>query len=282
MKDRKKPENDLAAELIAMAEATRAPLLAATVPIYQGERRGVPEVAGSGVLVNLAGLRFLLTAGHVLDLHANGQLVVGVSPELLSVAGDPMRLRTPGSTHGLMDRVDVGVVHLRGAPWDAISLDRFLGSERLDLEIPIVAQHSYALVGYPNSINRKGVAGDRLTAVAITIGGLECPTHSYEATHTDPELNVMVGIDRESLWTADGQRTGPDLYGSSGCGLWRYGRHIRTSVGPPKLSAIGIEWHQKGRHRHVLGTRITLVLGAIADKYPAVREVITSIPPRDS
>jgi len=263
-----------AAELITIAEVTRAPLLLPTVPIYQGEKRGVPQVAGTGVLVDLAGLRFLLTAGHVLDLRMDGQLVIGLSPELLTLAGDPMRLRTPGLKPGLADRIDIGVVRLSGGPWEEISLDRFLRWEQLDTEIPIVARHSYALVGYPNSMNRTRVTGDRLTAFAISIAGLECTAESYQETGTDPDLNVMVGIDRESLQTVDGQRTGPDLYGSSGGGLWRYGRYIRTSKGPPKLSAIGIEWHRKGRYRHVLGTRITHVLAAIADKYPAVRALV--------
>jgi hypothetical protein len=274
LKDAKQPERDHAAELIAIAEASRGTLLRPTVPIYQGERHGVPEVAGSGVLVTLADMRFLLTAGHVLDLTTKGQLVVGVSPEVLALAGDPMRLQTPGSAQGLTDRIDIGVVHLDRGPWTELSLDRFVGPEQLDTQIPIVARHSYALIGYPTSMNRKGLAGGQLTAVAISIGGLECPSDFYAHTSTDPEANVMVGLDRESLWTAYGQRTGPDLYGSSGCGLWRYGRYIRTSLGPPKLSAIGIEWHRKGRHRHVLGTRVPLVLAAIADKYAEIREFL--------
>jgi hypothetical protein len=275
VKDRRKPDRKHAAQIIAVAEATRAPLLKSTVPLYQGKKHGVPEVAGSGVLVELAGMRFLLTAGHVLDLRAKGQLVVGLSPELVTLAGDPMRLRTPGSMVGMIDRIDIGIVHLRGGPWDNVPVARFVGWDRLDTAIPLVAKHSYALVGFPHSMNRKAVSGDQLKALAISIGGLECDREAYESTHADPQLSVMVGIDRETLWTSDGQRTGPDLYGSSGCGLWRYGRYIQTSVGPPKLSAIGVEWHRKGRHRHVLGTRIPFVINAIADKYPTVRELVT-------
>lgn len=274
MKDRKKRDRKQAEQIIAVAEATREVLLGVTVPLYQGERDGVPEVAGSGVLVELVGMRFLVTAGHVLDLRAKGQLVVGLSPELFTLSGEPMRLRTPGSTVGMIDRVDIGVVHLQGGPWDSIPVSRFIGWDRLDTEIPIMAKHSYVLVGFPHSMNRKSLSGNTLNAYAISIGGLECDQEAYESTHCDPQLSVMVGIDREALWTAEGQRTGPDLYGSSGCGLWRYGRYIRTSVGPPRLSAIGIEWHRKGRHRHVLGTRIHIVIGAIADKYPAVRELL--------
>lgn len=102
------------AELIEIAESTRDQLLAPTVPLYQDTARRGTEVVASGVLVLLAGIRFLFTAGHVLDMRSRGQLLVGVSPELLTLAGEPLRLRSPGSTGPTGDRIDMGIVRLRG------------------------------------------------------------------------------------------------------------------------------------------------------------------------
>jgi hypothetical protein len=263
---------DDVAGLIDIAEQTRDLLLRSTVPIYQGEKRGTPQVAGSGILVTLGTMRFLLTAGHVLDLRTQGPLLVGLPSALAPLSGDSTRLRTPGSGGSSGDSIDIGIIRLVDG-WQSIPGEHFLDWERLDTKIPIVARHSYALVGFPNSMNRSPIDGDRLGAFAISTGGLECASVAYEETHIDPVLNVMVGIEK-SVWTRDGQRNSPDLYGSSGGGLWRYGRFIRTSTGPPRLSAIAIEWHRKGRHRYVLGTRITFILGAIADKYPEVKAFI--------
>jgi hypothetical protein len=104
--------------------------------------------------------------------------------------------------------------------------------------------------------------------------GLECDEVSYEATERNPETNVMVGFDRKAVWGASGKRNSPDLYGASGSGLWRYGRQISESSAAPKLSAIATEWHRRGVNRYILGTRITVFLEAMHDKYADVREFI--------
>jgi hypothetical protein len=267
-------DHERTAGLIGIAEATRDQLLAPTVPLFQEFARGGLEVIGSGVLVVLGGMRFLLTAGQVLDSRIESRLMVGMSTGLLSLAGEPTRFRSPGLVGATGDRFDLGIVRLQGTDWNITSLDRFLAFERFDTEIPIVARQSYALVGYPNSMNRFTGNSERVTARAISIGLLECLEKDYEETGTNPELNVMLGLEKNAVWPVDGQRTIRDLNGVSGGGLWRYGRRIRDSDGAPRLSAIAIEWHKKGRHRHVLGTRITAVVSALADKYPAVRELV--------
>ena len=275
MKSRRRAaERAQAAELTAIAEARSPDLLSFTVPIYQANSRDEPEVVGSAVLIALNGIRFLLTAGHVLDLWHSGQLAVGVAPEFLTLAGQPTRLRSRGSTTPEEDRIDVGIVRLGGGPWDALELDRFLPWSSLDTDIPRVARHTYALVGFPHSVNRKAIQGDRIKAAAYRMAGLESEMEAYSAEAVDPEHNVMVGFEKDAMWGRDGQRTAPDLYGASGSGLWRFGRRIRTSKTAPVLSAIATEWHAKGRHRYVLGTKITLILGALADRYDDVRAYV--------
>lgn len=263
-----------AAELIAIADDTAQQLLAVTVPIYQGAETERPSVVGSGILVAISNIRLLMTAGHVLDLVATDQLFAGASPELICVEGDPTRLQTAGAKTQIDDKIDVGVVRLMGDIWDCIPLERFLASDALDTDIPIAAHHTYGLVGFPNSMNRRAPVDDRIRAAAFGMAGLECDAQTYAKTSTDPGTNVMVGFDKNTMWSKTGQVTAPDLYGASGAGIWRYGRRLRGSAGVPKLSAIATEWHPKGRHRHVLGTRIPLILGALADKYDDVRQLI--------
>jgi hypothetical protein len=84
----------------------------------------------------------------------------------------------------------------------------------------------------------------------------------------------MLGFDKKSMWGAHGQRTAPDLYGASGSGLWRYGRRISDDDARPRLAAIATEWHPKGEHRYLLGTRVPLVIEAIADRHESVREFV--------
>jgi hypothetical protein len=268
------PTREHAAALAARVEARSSRLLPVTVPIYRTDLETSVELLGTAVLVQLAEIPFLVTAGHVLDLRADGPLAAGVSPDILPIIGDVTRLRAIGSKSSSDDHVDLGIVRLAGQAWKDAPTESFARWTELDHQIPILARHTYSLVGFPVTVNRRGVTKGRATAVAYRMAGLECDAVSYEATGTNPETNVMVGFDRKAVWGVDGRRNSPDLYGASGSGLWRYGRRISDSSAPPKLSAIAIEWHKGGVHKHILGTRITAFLGAMHDKYEDVREYI--------
>src|SRR5438105_6342184 len=112
--------------MIAKAEALGHRQMAVTVPIFQADENNKPEVVGSAVLLAVAGVRLLLTAGHVLDLLKLGPLAAGTSPELLSVAGQPSRLRSPGSKVPKADRIDLGIMRLAGKPREDLGLERCL------------------------------------------------------------------------------------------------------------------------------------------------------------
>ena len=92
--------------------------------------------------------------------------------------------------------------------------------------------------------------------------------------YVDPEINLLVGFEKRRTRGPKGMLTAPDLYGASGCGLWRFGRHIRDAVNPPRLAAIGVRWEARGRVKHIAGTRIQLVLSGIADRYADARIAI--------
>lgn len=263
-----------AAGLAARADLLSSRLLPVTVGLYQIDERDKPELVGSGVLVSFGEIRFLFTAGHVLDLRHSGQLTVGVSPELVSLSGDVTRLWPIGTRRDAEDHVDLGIVRVEGGPWSTLSATSFASWEELDIRPPILARHTFGLAGFPHSKNRRPVRGDRMISVAYRMAGLECSEDSYCETGRNPEINLMVGFNRKEMWGADGPRTSPDLYGASGSGLWRFGRRLGEATSTPRLSAIAIEWHKKGRHKYVLGTRIHLAIGALSEKYPDIREFV--------
>ena len=270
-------EQRRAVQLIRAAERLSPTLLKFTVPLYQVDEKSRPVLVGSGVLVALAEIRFLLTAGHVFDLNATGQLIVGVSPELFTIAGRPSRWRSIGAVKPSDDKIDIAAIRVEGGPWDALPMDRFLNWQSIDTAIPIAARQSYALIGFPHSVNRKAIHGERIKSAAFRFAGLECEPAAYTDEEVDANQNVMLGFEKNAMWGVEGRRNAPDLYGASGCGLWRFGRRIRGSFRPPKLSAIATEWHPKGKHRHILGTRITFIIGALADKYEDVRRYVNEM-----
>jgi hypothetical protein len=262
-------------ELIKIAETLSDTTLRPTVPLYYEGDKARPVLLGSAVLMELGGVRFLVTAGHVFDFLKTYQLAAGLPTGLLTVAGLPTRLRTPGTSSTGDDRIDIGAMRLAGEPWDAQEASNFLTLSELDVLAPVASRHTYALVGFPVSVNKRATDGDRLTVAAFRVAGLECERSVYEETQIDPMNHVMVGFSKDAVLDNNGPRNAPDLYGSSGGGLWRFGRRLRDATEPPKFSAIATEWQKRGRHRYILGTRIQLVIGALAEKYRDVGEVVS-------
>ena len=265
-----------AGELARMAESLTERVLAVTFPIYGEDDRGQPDVLGSCVLLLIGDARFLVTAGHVFDLGTTRAMAVGAASGLLPMVGLATRLRSVGSsTTPADDRIDIGIVRVQHPAWEALGVDHFASWDELDGATPVVARHTYTLVGFPNSLNRREVTGSRINAAGYRMAGLECERDAYDAAKIDPESHVMVGFDKKKMLGAEGPRTAPDLYGASGGGLWRFGRRLRGASGPPKLAAIATEWHARGRHRYILGTRIQLIIEALAGKYEDVEKFVT-------
>ena len=273
--DTKNRERATARSLIQIAETLSGETLRATVPLYYEGDNGQPALLGSGVLLSLGGVRFLLTAGHVLDHLQTKQLSAGVPEGLLTIAGLPTRLRSLGASKNEDDRIDVGFMRLDGAPWKTLEESNFLTWADLDIATPTAERHTYGLVAYPVSVNKRPLDGAHLTAAAFRVGGIECERSAYEERKIDPMNHVMVGFDKNAVFDASGPRNAPDLYGASGGGLWRFGRRLRNASGRPKLSAIATEWEKRGRHRYILGTRIQLVIEALGEKYQDVGQFVS-------
>jgi hypothetical protein len=190
------------------------------------------------------------------------------------VAGDVTRLYSTDRVAKGEDRIDIGLVRLDGEAWRAAPSTAFASWVDMDIRQPILAGHSFGLLGFPHSQNRRPIRGDRMIGTAYRMVGLECDESVYKATDNNPDSTLLIGFKRKEMWDATGQRTAPDLYGVSGSGLWRYARRIRHATAQPRLSAIAIEWRSKGVHQYILGTRIHLVIAALAQKYEDVQRFI--------
>ena len=270
---RRDEEQRVAAELITIANSLSDRVLEVTVPIFRPDTRQNPELVGSGVLIALADVRFLITAKHVLDFGKEDQLIAGVSPEFATIAGDVWRVSAKMALSDDDDFIDLGIVRVRGGPWDSLPISKFAAWEELDPNPPILSRHSFALIGFPISKNRKPLQGGNVKSFAYRMAGLECDSDSYQEAEHDPRVNLMVGFDRKQMWSPHALETSPDLNGASGSGLWHFGRKLRETRAEPRCSAILIECHKR-RHKYLLGTRMNVVLHAIAERHPDVREFI--------
>jgi hypothetical protein len=53
--------------------------------------------------------------------------------------------------------------------------------EEIDIDAPIMARHSFGVVGFPVSTNRHPVREQRISSYALPVGGLECDEPTYVA-----------------------------------------------------------------------------------------------------
>lgn len=265
---------NVSADLASIADRLSHRALEVTTPVYRTGDRGIPVSEGTGVLLALGDIRFLLTAAHVLEHLHDGGLTAQAGKFLSYIGGEVTHLHSIPKHPTDEDLVDIRIVRLTGDEWLSAPIERFLRWEELDHEPAVPRRHSFALLGYPWSKQPDGPRGDTMEAYAYRVLGLECEMAVYETLGANPDVALLIGFDKRNTWGPDGQVTAPDLYGASGCGLWRFGRRIRDAVRPPVLSGIGVRWERQKKIKHVRGTRIRPILAAITRQYPDARSIM--------
>ena len=263
-----------AAELAARADELSLRVLEVTAPIYRPDERRRPEAIGSAVLLALGDARFLVTAGHVLDLAGERPWVVPAGDQLLNVHGQGYRLFLSGATALRDDSVDIGTIRLAGEAWSSAPSTAFASWPELDLVEAVMTRNAFGLVGYPSAKQRHSVKGTTLAAQAYQFAGLEAPQDVYRAEGINPAVNLIVGFNKRRTLGPNGPVTAPDLFGVSGAGLWRFGRFLRHATLAARLSGIVIEWRRSGRNKYVMATRIRPIIAKLADRYPDVEEFV--------
>lgn len=251
-----------------------ARIVATTYPIYQASDRGTPDALASGVLIELGGARFVVTASHVIRNEQFRELRIATPSELLPIRGDRVVVHREGVEHSDADDIDTTAVRVTSSDWDALPSSAFVQWSDVDHAPQAISRDSFALTGYPVTKQREGLRGTTLSAYAYQAMAKEARIEEYEAERRDPESTLVVGFDRRRLWGPDGLNTAPDMHGMSGSGIWRIGPNAWEATSPPKLSAIVTEWRKRGRHPHILGTRIRPIIAALSAHYPEVRAFV--------
>lgn len=232
-----------------------------TTPLFAPTTRGDPQLVASGIVLEIASARFLITATHVLSGWPD--VAISTGDELHPIRGNHVTLHSGGTVPGSeQDRLDVSVVRLEARIAAAIPSTFAACLDDLDFSVMVIGHESFLLSGYPERRNRRGLKGDQFTAQAYSLIIHDGDQALYDAVGADPTLQLVVPFEPNAVWDIEKQMTAPNLRGVSGGGVWRIPID-RQPVRETRLSAIATEQHRKGRNRHVLATRIRVVLGLI-------------------
>jgi hypothetical protein len=233
---------------------------------------------GSAVFLSIGPIRFIVSAAHVLNERSAHNLYVPAARKLTLLAGDFTRVYSTTATTIADDHIDIGVARLSGEPWASLDDSHFTQWQELDHYGRFWKKYAYALLGYPLTKQRDPIQGEYVVGRAYRVAALECGKRLYQYAGHDPNLQLMIGFDQRRTWGAEGMVTAPHLYGVSGGGLWNFRvRSLRDATRPPWLAAIAIEWRRQGLYKYVLGTRIGVVLSALAQRYEDVRRTMLDL-----
>lgn len=275
MSKRGKDDFRRAAELGQIAESLGQRALEVTTPLIVESDAGGPEYVGTAIGLEVGRFRFHVTAAHVAEhRHARPLFALGKSG-VRPLQGEISRVGPRVVTDE--DHIDLSIFSLPESTHDEWPDRSFARWHELDHAWPLPERHSFLITGFPVASNPKPLSGDVLSARAYRFSALEALPTAYEKLGRDRQLNLVLGFDKKRMVGPTGMLAAPDLYGLSGSGAWRVGRYLRHPEHNPLLSAVLIEWHPKGTIKHVLGTRMRVLLGALALRYPHVAQEMAMV-----
>ena len=106
------------------------------------------------MLAQLGGIRFLLSAGHVIESLKTRTLLAQAGHSLAPVTGDLTYLYGRADGNSSVDPFDIRMVRLSGVDWDSVPLTAFLSWNELDHAPPKPQRHTHAMLGFPSSKQR--------------------------------------------------------------------------------------------------------------------------------
>ena len=200
-------------------------LLRSLTPIYrEGPRH--PELIGSGTLLRIADMTFLVTAAHVADEVKRGPYYFGAADMLIPLGGLKMSSPLPVGVSRDEDRTDLAYWVLDPSVAGKLSSADTLrpGDLELDSVSEAFTENQYLVNGYPASRQPRRLTEGEFAARPFSFITEEESARSYEAINLDRTRNLFVSFDKDDTYRQGAKVTGPDLFGISGCGFSKFCR----------------------------------------------------------
>lgn len=243
-------------------------------PIYRDGLRH-PLLVGSGVLVRLDDLIFLVSAAHVADDIQRDAHYFGAGGVLLPLPPARQVSVLPESGDRGDDRIDLAhwIVDPETAKKipsaDTIFPEYFDAAGQLDGS----DSFQYLIQGYPFSRQPRSFDGKEWGAKAFTFVTNEMDAADYSAAMVDSQQNLFLDYEKHAIFRDGSKVVGPDLHGVSGGAVWRLSGPGAT-LDAPLLSGIVISWRGAQAPLGIIATRLVVWLRRIAESYASARPAL--------
>lgn len=248
---------------------------------FFGEQDGKQIQCGSGVLLQVGGQHFVLTAAHVLDLLLVHSIPLFLMPgeagkKLISLTGAVFySSEMPSSRSRNDDVMDVGFVELT-APTasELVPGKTFLRLKDIDVRDPFYPKSWYLTAGYPSEVNVSDY--DRRTHTSTLLAYASWPYYGERGfpDYFRQEFDLFVHYMRNDSTEGDENvlASVPEPEGVSGCGMWRLASADKPieSWNPDDIRLIGIQRSWSKKFETLRGVRVAHPLAMMAESLPAL------------
>jgi len=203
-----------------------------------------PTHVGSGVLVEVRGRPFLLSARHVLR-EAKSLFFYVRHKTIRKLTGAVVLGRVET---GRVDRIDIAAMLLEGPalpPYPEVEKDCADGDSMLAPDaFPRNGKH-YLVTGFPASRSKANPHAMQLKSEAWCLIAMSVEEDVYRRLGLSPETHLILPLDRDATLRTDGtSQVFPDPHGMSGSPVW-WLADDSNGLEVPKLVAIVIEYHEE-------------------------------------
>jgi hypothetical protein len=246
---------------------------------FFGEQNGRQLQCGSGVLLEVGGRHFILTAAHVLDLHSQHKIPVWVMPDeigkkVVSLDGATLYAsEMPASGDRCDDPMDAGFLELTpGIVSELASSKAFLPLRDIDIRDPFHRRSWYMTVGYPYEVNQSDHDRRKHTSTLFAYASWPYCGERGAPPNFRPGFDLFVHYVRDDSTEGDENVLAdvPEPYGVSGCGMWRLASADKPIEAwkPDDVRLVGIQHSWQKGIETLRGVRVFHPLTMLAASLP--------------
>jgi hypothetical protein len=241
-----------------------------TKPIYGANCKGNPEHIGSCIFINIAGIKILLTAAHVIDWKRETILYVGGEQELVPIVGNfYSTCKKDGDRN--KDKYDFAWLVLNDLQIISLKGISFIDEKSIG-NIRDYKKGLYLAFGYPNSKNKKAnlirmsVKQIPFTYSSILIRDAQI----YKKLGLNPRLHILLDFNKFSQSENGQKQISVKPVGISGGGLFFIADmgdlKSYSDSANPKGDLVGLITEHNKDCNVIISTNMDLILKSIRKK----------------
>ena len=235
-------------------------------PIYAPDKNGNPIAIGTGVLIDIDGYKFLVSAGHVFDYTYTHRVAIKSKNKLVNITGDIIENKY--SQTRKEDKIDLAILILNEKMEQALSDYNYLKISNIDYNhISNKMDTSYTFIGFPATKNKTRYNTKNVKGALYSYTASRVKEEVYKALGITTATHIAITFNKRKLLSTDKKKTTvPDPYAMSGGGIWLNDNlNQHPSIYKPKIKLVGIalSWHKK--YNCLMGVSTSAVLGIIKE-----------------